>query len=183
MYVFNGSATIIRYNDGSGLTIWTDACASGYGIYAGYDWQAGRFNSNATLINVDVSCHEHWRNVIKPVLCANNDNVNFWELLAVYQAVSRYAESARNSHMIIRSDNTQVIAMVNGSASINESCLELLREIFWLSAIFNVYITAKHISGVQNVVADRLSRLELDVDYSELHDLLCCSIEPARGIG
>lgn len=180
---FNGMATIIRYNYGSGLIIYTDACESGYGIFAGYDWQAGRFDSDAKLKNMDGSCHSHWKNIDKPTLVPRNDNVNFWELIAVWQAVSRYAESAMNSHVIIMSDNTQVVAMLNGDASINESCLELLREIFWLSAIFNVYITSRYIPGVENVVADELSRLKLDIYASELNTLLCCSIAPTGSIG
>lgn len=183
MRLFNGMATIIRYNYGSGPVIYTDACESGYGVFAGYDWQAGRFNSNAILANVDVSCHSHWKNVTKPTIQLNDDNVNFWELIAVWQAVERYAECARDSHMIVMSDNTQVVAMLNGNTSINESCLELLREIFWISAIFNVYITSRYIPGVNNVVADKLSRLELDVSAVELDELLCCSIKSSGDVG
>lgn len=84
----------------------------------------------------------------------------------------RYVDISRDSHLIIMSDNTQVIAMINGNASINESSLELLHEIFWLSAIYNIFITASYVPGVQNVVADKLSRLPLDVSNSELHKLL-----------
>lgn len=183
MRVFNGSASIIRYNYGDGPVIWTDACATGYGFFSGHDWQAGRCDMKAELANLDVSEHSHWKNVFKPVICSSNDNVNFWELIAVWQALIRYAAASRGSHMIIMSDNTQVVAMINGHTSINESCLELLREIFWLSAIYNVYITARYVPGIQNVVADKLSRLQLDITGSELCQLLCCSVNGVGVVG
>lgn len=175
MNIFNGSATIIRYNFGDGPMVWTDACITGYGVYSIDDWQAGLFNSELQL-NCLCDRHQHWKNVSKPALCEKDDNVNFWELIAVWQAVNRLAPRNINCHIIIASDNTQVVAMINGNRSINISCLELLREIFWISAIHNVYITARFIPGVQNVIADRISRIYSGIPIDELRCLnLCCS--------
>ena len=40
------------------------------------------------------------------------------------------------------------------------SCaMDWLREIFWLSAIYNFRLTSRHITGLANVLADRLSRV------------------------
>lgn len=175
MKIFNGRATIIRFNFGEGPMIWTDACITGYGIYSINDWQAGLFDSDKCL---ECICdqHHHWKNVNKPIICKKDDNVNFWELIAVWQAIQRLAPVYVNCHVVIVSDNTQVVAMLNGHRSCNLSCLELLREIFWLSAIHNVFITARFIPGVQNVIADKLSRL---YSASPIDDLrchhLCCS--------
>ena len=35
--------------------------------------------------------------------------------------------------------------------------MDWLREIFWLSAIYNFRLTSRHITGLANVFADRLS--------------------------
>lgn len=175
MEVFNGSATIIRYNYGIGPTIWTDACLTGYGVYSGDDWQAGLFNSDKPLLTLSDK-HNHWINVGKPLIRAEDDNVNLWELIAVWQAIHRFAPRYINQHVIIASDNTQVVAMLNSNRSINLSCLELLRAIFWISAIYNVYITASYIPGVDNIIADKLSRLYPGSPIDDLRNLcLCCS--------
>lgn len=108
----------------------------------------------------------------KPVIGPGDDCVNFWELLAV----SRYGEGYANCHLIIATDNTQVVAMINGGSSINDSCLDVLGKIFWISAIFNVYIKARYIPGEENVFADRLSRLYPGTSILNLKRMsLCCS--------
>lgn len=176
MTIFNGSAFIIRFNFGSGPTVWTDACATGYGVYMNGDWQAGLFESDFVLPGL-IDHHNHWVNIGKPVVCRRDDNVNYWELLAVYRAVLRYSPIFTSCHLIIATDNTQVVAMINGSTSINLSCLELLREIFWITTVYNVYLTARYIPGVENTVADKLSRLYHCSTISHIEKLcLCCSI-------
>ena len=38
--------------------------------------------------------------------------------------------------------------------------MDWLRHLFWLSAVYNFHITARHIVGVDNVISDTLSRIE-----------------------
>ncbi len=45
-----------------------------------------------------------------------------------------------------------------GSAS-NPHAMDILRRLFWLSAIYGFHLTARHIPGSQNITSDRLSRL------------------------
>lgn len=159
------------------------ACISGYGIYSNGDWQAGMFNSSEQFPNFQDD-HNHWINMVKPIICPRDDNVNCWELLAVLQAVRRYCYSFCNCHVIIATDNTQVVAMVNGGSSINLSCLDVLREIFWITSICNIYITMKYVPGVQNIIADKLSRISQQVDMSFLEQFsLCCSATRPIAVG
>lgn len=152
-------------------------------MVAGFDWQAGRFDAEENSIDGVNDIHGHWKNVPKPLLNHKDDNVNLWELIAVWQALVRVAESSRNAHLLVMTDNTQVVAMVNGTASVNESCLELLREIFWLSAIHNVYVTARYIPGIQNIIADKLSRLPVLGYFPDVCKLLCCSVDRIGDVG
>lgn len=176
MQVFNGAASIIRYNFGTGPMVWTDACMTGYGVYCLFDWQAGSFDNSQILKDFD-DCHNHWVNIEKPCIRDRDDNVNLWELIAAWQAVCRLAHRCVNQHLVIATDNTQVVAMINGSTSVNMSCLSLLREIFWMSAIYNVYITARYLPGSENIFADRLSRLSSETATFDIHNMcLCCSV-------
>lgn len=108
MKYFNGAATVIRYNYGSGPMVWTDACATGYGIYTVNDWQAGLFNSNQPLYSI-TDCHQHWVNINKPLVQPKDDYINFWEKIAAWQAVFLVAHNCKNQHLVIVSDNTQEI--------------------------------------------------------------------------
>lgn len=173
-YFFNGTATMVSFNFGNGPVFYTDSSNLGYGLVLGNDWQAGHFVDSVSLPNFAGS-HFHWYDVVKPLVVPRDDNINFRELIPVWQALLRFAPTYRDKHLVLFSDNTQVIAMVNSGKSSNVSCMCLLREIFWISVFFNVYITARYVPGSLNIVADFLSRTSCDnvgslsKDYS-----LCC---------
>lgn len=180
--IFNGSASIVKYNFGEGPTITTDSSLAGYGLYisAGMysDWQAGWFETDSVPgdtagLNPD---HEHWKNVRKPLVVPRDDNINLLELIPVWLSVVRFAPRFRDCHIVLQTDNTQVISMVNCGKSSNISCMCLIREIFWLCILYNVYLTARYVPGCNNYVADSLSRITSS-SFSSVIDshLLCCS--------
>ena len=51
------------------------------------------------------------------------------------------------------------MAFLNKGSCKNPTAMDWLREIFWLSAIYNFRLTSRHITGLANVFADRLSRV------------------------
>ena len=171
---FNGKENIIFPNHGEGFHFETDACLQGYGIRSDRDWQAGYFNSASSPVGVnecDIS-HGHWVNMD----VGEASNINFLELVPVWLAVVRYCDQWRDSHVLCLTDNTQVVAMLKKGHSINKLCMELLRRIFWLCATNNIYITCKHVPGIDNVVPDILSRKCALDDLSRLACLsICCS--------
>lgn len=174
---FNGSATMISYNFGEGPVFYTDSSNTGYGLVLGRDWQAGHFvPSNDIRMSVDrLEVHGHWCDMVKPLVTVSDDNINFRELIPVWQAVCRFAPAHRNLHLVLFSDNTQVVAMLNSGKSSNVSCMCLLREIFWICVFFNVYVTARYLPGELNIVADSLSRVSIDELNSVVSRFsLCC---------
>ncbi len=48
---------------------------------------------------------------------------------------------------------------INSGTSHNKAAMDLLRELFWLSAVHNFHISAEHIAGSDNTISDFLSRL------------------------
>ena len=172
---FNGKENIIFINDGSGPVFSTDSCLRGYGISCGRDWQAGYFNSvdqPASMDTVD-SMHGHWMNV---TVHDNEDNINYLELVPVWLALIRYSSKWKDSHVLCKSDNTQVVYMLRKGHSSNRDCMILIRRIFWLCAVNNIYLTLVHIAGDDNIIPDRLSRICVSGDVGSLSDLsICCS--------
>ena len=78
--------------------------------------------------------------------------------------------------MIIFTDNTQVVSMVNKGVSANSNCMDSIREMFWITANNNIYLTARHFPGSLNVLPDLLSRVYANNALNSLDDFdLCCS--------
>ena len=86
-------------------------------------------------------------------------HINYKEAFAIYVAARRWAPLWANHHVIIRSDNEAAVAMINKGSTRNTTVMAWLRHLFWLSAVHNFRITAIHIPGENNIVADRISRL------------------------
>lgn len=139
-HVFNGVATMIHYNYGDGPVLFTDASNHGYGLVLGSDWQAGRLVDVGSEASYRALGHGHWRDVVKPLVSCVDDNINFRVIIPVWQALLRFTPRYRNQHLVLYSDNTQVIAMVNSGKSVNVSCVCLLREMFWICGFFLMFI-------------------------------------------
>lgn len=88
----------------------------------------------------------------------DRDNINVMELWPVLCAINRWGNDMRNRKIIIRSDNSQVVTMLNTGRLSNIQCMRWLRELFWLSFIFNIHIVGVHVKSVDNTLADYLSR-------------------------
>ena len=95
-------------------------------------------------------------------------------MLAIYFAAKHWAPSWSGQHIVIHSDNTTAVSILNKGSCKNKVVMGFLRELFWLSAIYNFRITAKHIPGQKNVVADAISRLH----ESYYLDRFCCLLLP-----
>ena len=101
-----------------------------------------------------------------------NLHINSKEILAVFLAVCRWAPCWRNKRICIQSDNTFTVASINRGTSRNPFIMWCLRILFWLSATYNFHITARHIRGYSNMVADGISRLHEPNKWNEVAPFL-----------
>ena len=171
--VFNGKAHVIHNDSSDSPHVYTDSCLKEYGLVVGADWQAGYFCSHEIPYGVEgtLEGHGHWKNVDVP----DQSNINFLELVPIKLAIERYADSWADRHVIVFTDNTQVLCMINKGISANDDCKSYIRDIFWSLARNNIYLTALHIPGVMNVLPDMLSRIQNNNSVSHLINFgLCC---------
>ena len=63
------------------------------------------------------------------------------------------------SHIRIRSDNIATMSAVNKSTSRSRALMPYIRCIFWLCVKFDVMLTCVYIPGSENLLSDRISRL------------------------
>ena len=171
---FNGKEHIIQPNFGKGPVISTDSCLRGYGIVCGEDWQGGFFNSSdlpADIVRCD-SSHSHWQNYD----ASNTENINYLELVPIYLALCRFKDQWHDLHVLCNTDNTQVVSALNKGVSANKESMSLIRDMFWICARNNIYLTGHHIPGVNNIIPDLLSRVaDKKVLTAVLKYSICCS--------
>lgn len=180
--VFNGNNLMVKYNYGEGPSFFTDACIAGYGFWTSQDWQAGYYDSKCTpdigFLNPD---HSHWVNVhIEDI--SSSENISVLELIPIWLGLKRCSHKWRDLHVLCHTDNLSVKFMINKGCSSNKLCMVILRDIFWICATNNIYLTARHIPGQSNTLADLLSRIIFNNDLSFLNQFsLCCSVNNQGG--
>lgn len=74
-------------------------------------------------------------------------HINHKETLAIILAAKRWHKAWANKHIIIHSDNQTAVSIINKGSTGNRIIMAELRELFWLSALYNfrIYNTARYI--------------------------------------
>ena len=122
------------------LTLSSDASGKGWGISDGQTDGGGRWNK----IEMDR---------------AKMNEINYLELWAAFMGLRAYCSDKRDIHVKLEIDNTTAVAYINqmgGTKSYN--CNELAKEVWGWCIERNIWLTACHLTGVLNTIADRRSR-------------------------
>ena len=125
----------------------------------GDDWQAGAFlfysvkGDSVSLEDMNET-HRHWMSV--PV--QEDTNINYLELVAIYLALQRFAIQWQDHHVLCCTDNTQAMSAINRGTSVSKESMSVIRQIFWICAHYNIYLSARQIASEVNLVVDCLSR-------------------------
>ena len=80
------------------------------------------------------------------------------ELLPLVLAIAMWGRQWHGKSICCRCDNAAVVAMLRSGWCKNEHAMHLLRSLFFFQASYNVSLVAEHIRGVENGLADALSR-------------------------
>lgn len=152
--LFNGKSAIANpmYSD----TMISDSSMKGFGVYLGTDWMAGTW-PNVPPLELDTPC-DH----VGPAPVFNNtdySNINILELWPILLGLHRWYKLFQGKTVRILTDNTQVMGMLKKGSSINVTCMDWVREIFWVCVLHNIHLQPEYISTEDNVLADTLSRL------------------------
>jgi hypothetical protein len=116
------------------------------------------------------------------------------EMFAVLAALSTYRHVLHNSSVLFYVDNQPDVHTLNKQSTRSVRLAGLLREIYTIAVDCNIYIRAIHRPGVDNVLADYLSRTKLrDPDaivaewkksqHSSSHPLLSVSVVHSQQFG
>ena len=90
---------------------------------------------------------------------AANLHINYKEAFTVILPAKCWAPLWLNRKVIIHTDSTTVMSVLNKGSCHEKIMMEALRELFWLSIKYNFELRAVHIGGVNNVTSDTISKL------------------------
>ena len=129
----------------SELQLFADASGSlGYGGYLNGQWFQSRWLP---------------QHCINP---ATGISTDWQELFAVYIACFIWGSQWSGKRICIWCDNLPAVAIINSKRSKSPRVMDLVGAITILTLVHNFTFTAKHIPGLDNSIADSLSRFQMD---------------------
>ena len=137
--VFNGTVAIVNEPPLPEFSFASDACETGGAAFFQSDW-----------------FYVGWE-LDFPQYC--NVHINLKELFTVLLAVVRWGHLWKNRHITLYTDNQVTMYAINKGCIRNILGMHFIRELFCILAIYNIHISARHISGRDNIIPDALSRL------------------------
>ena len=112
-------------------------------------WGCGAFTSSGEWFRFEWP--EEWKEV----------HITVKALLPIVLSVALWGRQWAGRSVQCFCDNAAVVAVVNSGSSKCERVMHLLRSLFFITARHNIFLVSRHIPGVENIVADALSRNNL----------------------
>ena len=137
---FNGKSLILsdKWDTSETLALYTDSSNIGFGGYLYNKWFAGVWPA-AWL--------EH--------------HITIKELFPIVLAVDLFRDKFANGNVLFFSDNMAVVHIINAQTSKHQLIMCLVRRFVVLCLKYNIMFRAKHIPGLDNTLADKLSRQQV----------------------
>lgn len=121
------------------LELFTDASKSGFGAVFGVDWFKG-------------SWPDWWK----------QQNITFLELYPIVLAVETWGHNWQNKRLILHTDNQALVPVITNQTSKEPLVMKLVRRLVLVCLRYNLVLSAQHIAGIDNGIADALSRFQME---------------------
>ena len=130
------------------MTVITDACPiGGAGVFDG-DWFYVNWMADSPSL-----AHLH---------------INYKELLCTILAARRWAPFWKDRIVVFYTDSMVTKGMLQKGKCRDPVVRSLLKELYMLAVVHNFHIEARHIPGVENVLADSISRMHMQDKSREI---------------
>jgi hypothetical protein len=152
-------------NDSSQLQPHTDACVDGFAAVCGTQWFHGTWTADQHELAQDDSMAR--------------DSMPWKELYAIVAAASTWGSRWTRKRVVFFTDCMPVVHALTKGASRTRRMMELIRILHFTAAQHHFVYRVQHIPGVENTIADELSRVH---DVSQLSTRCRSSIDPSPTI-
>ena len=126
------------------LQLFTDASGMGMGAIFGNSW-----------------IQAQWPPEIKPQI-EESINIDCLELFAIFAACSTWGTQWAGKRIIFITDNAPITDIWQAGTTKSQGIMTLVREMYFLAAKLSFSISLKHIKGVDNKIADSISRFQME---------------------
>ena len=132
------------YREKPDVELTSDASGLGWGATDGSTHIGGRWNE------------------IEAIIAAKNE-INYLELLAAFFALKSFCGDLHNVHVKLNIDNTTAVAYIaHMGGSKSQTCNSLAKQLWAWCIERKIWISVAHLPGIENVIADRKSRIFQD---------------------
>ncbi|XP_062587810.1 uncharacterized protein LOC134249476 [Saccostrea cucullata] len=137
---FNGKSLFLseQWDNSDSLQLYTDASNIGFGGYLGNQYFSGIWPKT-------------W----------NTYHITIKELFPIVLAVQLWADQLENRCIIFFTDNDAVVHIINKQSSKEKTIMVLVRRLVAQCLKHNILFQARHVPGLDNVLADHLSRQQI----------------------
>lgn len=97
-------------------------------------------------------------------------SIAFKELVPILLASMIWGRGWRGTRVTVYCDNEAVVCMMASRSSRDPNLMHLLRCLFFVEAAWQFTLSARHIRGVANVLADAVSRNNLDLFFMQFSE-------------
>ena len=112
-----------------------------------------------------------------------SQHINCLELKAVYMGLQSFCQNLSQAHLRIFTDNTTAVAYINNMGGTHSlECNHIARTIWLWCLEHDIWISAAHLPGKSNSVADKASRIFHDHTEWQLDPNIYFSITQAFGV-
>ena len=137
----------------------SDASISGFGFYLQSFPDSVSVDQLPSSLQPGHGVSGTWHTSMSHLL--TNRSIAYLELFAVVYALTMFAPVLHNHSVLILTDNSSNVPVINKQRTRSSAIIGLLRSMAELSAAHVFSCSARHISGESNVLADFLSRPQL----------------------
>lgn len=139
----------------------TDASNDGYGGICGTQWFHGRWTLEQQQMAEEGTI--------------TRDSMPFKELYALVTAAATWGHQWNRRRVTFRTDCEPVVTCLNKGSARSRMMMQLIRHLHFIAAKHHFTYRAVHIPGVDNVIADEISRV---TSVSQLSQVCRSNIDP-----